>query len=56
MVAATLPGPQMQTGRVVYRPEIDGLRAIAITPVVLHHADPGMLPGGFTGVDVFLAI
>jgi peptidoglycan/LPS O-acetylase OafA/YrhL len=56
MVAATLPGPQMQTGRVVYRPEIDGLRAIAIAPVVLHHADPGMLPGGFTGVDVFFVI
>jgi peptidoglycan/LPS O-acetylase OafA/YrhL len=39
-----------------YRPEIDGLRALAIAPVVLHHADPDLLPGGFTGVDVFFVI
>lgn len=39
-----------------HRPEIDGLRAIAIAPVVLHHAAPGVLPGGFAGVDVFFVI
>lgn len=39
-----------------HRPEIDGLRAIAIAAVVVHHAFPGVLPGGFAGVDVFFVI
>ena len=39
-----------------YRPEIDGLRAVAIVPVVLYHAWPALAPGGFVGVDVFFVI
>lgn len=39
-----------------YRPDIDGLRALAIIPVVLFHAFPSMLPGGFVGVDIFFVI
>lgn len=39
-----------------HRPEIDGLRALAIAPVVIHHAAPALLPGGFAGVDVFFVI
>jgi len=39
-----------------WRPDIDGLRAVAVAAVVVFHAFPGLLPGGFAGVDVFFVI
>ena len=39
-----------------YRREIDGLRAIAIVPVVLFHVGYSLFSGGYVGVDVFFVI
>jgi len=39
-----------------YRPDIDGLRTVAVISVLLFHIDFSWMPGGYTGVDVFFVI
>jgi peptidoglycan/LPS O-acetylase OafA/YrhL len=39
-----------------YRPDIDGLRALAVVPVVFYHLGTNWVPGGFVGVDIFFVI
>ena len=41
---------------VKYQPEVDGLRAVAVIPVVLFHAGFSWFSGGYVGVDVFFVI
>jgi peptidoglycan/LPS O-acetylase OafA/YrhL len=43
-------------GSMIFRPDIQGLRAIAVLAVIVFHLNSAWLPGGFVGVDVFLVI
>ena len=43
-------------GTIAYRPEVDGLRAFAVIPVILFHMGFRFLAGGYIGVDVFFVI
>jgi len=39
-----------------YRPDIDGMRCVAVLSVLIFHLSPNKMPGGFVGVDVFFVI
>ncbi len=52
----THPALRNQISRVPYLPGIDGLRAIAVTAVLVYHANHEWLSGGFLGVEVFFVI
>lgn len=39
-----------------FRPDVEGLRALAILPVIAYHANNALVPGGFIGVDIFFVI
>jgi peptidoglycan/LPS O-acetylase OafA/YrhL len=52
----TLDWPDLSQPSDRYRPDIDGLRAVAVVLVVCFHAFPEAMPGGFIGVDIFFVI
>jgi peptidoglycan/LPS O-acetylase OafA/YrhL len=53
----TLPAVAVASARShTHRPDIDGLRALAVLAVVIFHVFPASLPGGFVGVDIFFVI
>ncbi len=56
--APLLPNGQYSDAfnRVTYRPDIDGLRAIAVLAVIGFHAFPNWVHGGFVGVDIFFVL
>jgi peptidoglycan/LPS O-acetylase OafA/YrhL len=47
---------ERNSARNAYLPGLDGLRALAVIAVLIYHARPGWLPGGFLGVEVFFVI
>ena len=46
----------MSIQEIHYRPDIDGLRAIAVLSVIGFHVAPNTIKGGFIGVDIFFVI
>lgn len=50
------PAGQSSGSSMGFRPELQGLRAIAVLLVIVHHLRPGALSGGFIGVDIFFVI
>lgn len=47
---------QAESRRILYRPEIDGLRALAVIAVIINHFNKDALPSGYLGVDIFFVI
>lgn len=48
--------PAIRSSAGNYRPEIDGIRALAVIAVIVNHFSKSLLPGGYLGVDMFFVI
>ncbi|MBB2976340.1 peptidoglycan/LPS O-acetylase OafA/YrhL [Microbacterium endophyticum] len=55
-MSAVLPSEMKASSRKSFRPEIQGLRALAVGAVLIYHLWPNRVSGGFVGVDVFFVI
>lgn len=55
-VSSPAPGDASTGHRATYRPELDGLRALAVVAVIINHVDKGGLQSGYLGVDTFFVI
>lgn len=53
---ASLPASETARPAAGYRPDIDGLRAVAVLPVLLFHVELWPFTGGYVGVDIFFVI
>jgi peptidoglycan/LPS O-acetylase OafA/YrhL len=56
IVQKTLASQDNRLNRSSYRPEIDGIRALAVTAVIANHFNKELLPSGYLGVDIFFVI
>jgi peptidoglycan/LPS O-acetylase OafA/YrhL len=56
VLGAITDGLMLSSSSVRSRPDIDGLRAIAVMRVVNFHAFPEAMPGGLVGIDIFFVI
>lgn len=56
IMSTTTPADSIDKTHHSYRPDIDGLRAIAVVAVILNHLEHSVLPGGYLGVDIFFVI
>lgn len=54
--ATPRPAPSLHAGKAAFRTDIEGLRALAILPILFNHAQVKGFAGGFVGVDVFFVI
>jgi peptidoglycan/LPS O-acetylase OafA/YrhL len=50
------PPDRVEISKVPYLPGLDGMRALAVVAVMVYHANPDWLPGGYLGVEVFFVI
>lgn len=56
LIVETGPSEAVNSGNRRVRYDIEGLRALAVLSVLINHAFPKALPGGFAGVDIFFVI
>ena len=56
MLKASISDLASAYSKTSYRPEVDGLRALAVIAVIINHFNKDILPSGYLGVDIFFVI